>query len=75
METQLFTWEDFDPIDEQCYQFTRCKLWVPIGRHCAGDKIPLIEMDFEAGTMTLYPTDEGIAGEMFELRLGIGERL
>ena len=53
METDLFTWESLDIIDEMSFQYYDCTLETRIGEFEAGEKIPTIAMNYDSAILQL----------------------
>ena len=54
MERNLFDWSAWDLVTNTLLQFYGCVLKVPVGSFEAGDKVPVIIIDFKAGILQLY---------------------
>jgi hypothetical protein len=57
MERALFDWCGWDQLDTGVLQFTGCTLKVPIGKFAAGELVPVIVANFDAGTIDLIARD------------------
>ena len=60
MEKQLFTWEDWDQCTDLFLSFINCVFVKDVGKYKAGDKVELIDMDFEKGCMYVYESANNI---------------
>jgi hypothetical protein len=68
MEKDLFDWEDVDIIDEGHLKFYRCRLKVGLGNFKLDMVVPIIEINFDSGTMILYEAD---GQQISEHKLGL----
>jgi len=68
MEDQLFTWNDWDIVEECVYQFYDVTLTVPIGKHEIGTVFEYAVVDYTAATMILSRNDKS---EHFALQLSV----
>lgn len=59
MVKKLFTWNDWDVVEDDVDQYYGCTLRVPIGDHAIGDVIPIIAINHEVGVLSIY-MDPGV---------------
>ncbi len=57
METDLFSWEEWDEVDGTMNQYYNCTLEINIGDFLAGKTIPVIVLDYASGTLELVDKD------------------
>jgi hypothetical protein len=78
IESQLFTWEEWDTIDEGVYDFSYVTLTDCMSRlHCweVGKEFSHAVVDFQTSSVTFYDTPEDEKGHSFELCLSVGRKL
>lgn len=68
MEEQLFTWNDWDIVDDIMFQFSDVCLVVPIGEHKVGTVFDFAVVDFSEGRLTLLKEGKE---EVFSLKLSV----
>ncbi len=54
METDLFSWENWDELSDGASQYYNCTLEMNIGEFLAGDTIPIIVLDYESGVLEFF---------------------
>ncbi len=70
METDLFSWEHYDDMDDMAYMYYGCVLKVRIGDFEPGHKMPSIYVVFGKKSLWLYDENNKEIGP-FELELTI----
>ena len=70
IEAQLFTWEEWDDVDNFSYQFYKCTCVKDFGPFKKGEKVDIFYLDFENSKLQTFSED----GEVIwsgELVLGV----
>lgn len=83
IESQLFTWEEWDAVDEGVYDFSGVALVLPIFPFGSdnneaievGHKFSHAVVDFQHSSVTFYDEPEDEVGLSFELWLSVGRRV
>lgn len=73
MEKQLFDWNGWDQHDTAAFAFYNVVLKVAIGEYPAGAKFKYAFVNYETGTLQLYPAGASTPVE-FQLLLTIKEK-
>lgn len=73
METELFSWEEWDMLDTACFTFYNVVLVRKIGNFEAGTKFSYANMDYTEGKLVLSPNDSGENEFTFKLSLNVSE--
>lgn len=74
MERELFTWKDWDVVEEGISVFEDCILLVAIGEHPVGEKIDMIVINSEKGVIFIYKNKVMNDPDAFNIHYRIGNK-
>lgn len=71
---QLFSFDSWEDICDDVYQYYDCTLKVPMGNHAVGEFINVIVIDLNNSTIELFPQNDE-SSEKYSLIMSVGNRI